>query len=491
MDTERSPAEVRLGHGTAPIWHPQQPPTIDRRSEPSMPAPCPTPVPGRTTLGPRALLGLLFALMPALLLTACASEGADDLDDGSAEATGDLGDAPEPAEDEPAEDTVVDPETVEQAAVEDDAEPAEEAPAALDPLQGLALETVADGFDGPVGVSTEPGSDRLVVIERTGQAWLVDPDVGVLPAPLLDLRGQVTAASIEQGLLGLAFHPNWPADDRVFLYHSLPGNDNVLVAYRRDGADPDRLDPDSREVLLTVDKEPDKVRHNGGHVLFGPDGLLYVSVGDAARASVNGQDPSTLPGTILRLDVDGGDPYAIPPDNPFADGVGGAPEVWWYGLRNPWRFSIDVDTGLAYIADVGQESIEEVNVVPLASGGTNFGWPAFEGTLPFYDTEPHSLVTAPAFEVSHDEPDLGCSITGGVVSRGDAIPEVAGRYWYADWCYGWIRSFVWDGAAAGDVQDHTEELPVGNVASFGLDANDEVLIVDWAEGAVHRLIARR
>ncbi|MGM0617493.1 MAG: PQQ-dependent sugar dehydrogenase, partial [Actinomycetota bacterium] len=377
-------------------------------------------------------------------------------------------------------------------ATDDDADATDDETApALDPLQGLALETVADGFDGPIGVSSEPGGDRLVVIERTGRAWLVDPDAGVLADPLLDLSGEVTAASIEQGLLGLAFHPDWPADDRVFLYHSLPGNDNVLVAYRRDGADPDRLDPASRQVLLTVDKEPDKVRHNGGHVLFGPDGLLYVSVGDAARASVNGQDPSTLPGTILRIDVDGGDPYAIPSDNPFADGGDGAPEVWWYGLRNPWRFSIDTATGLAYVADVGQESVEEVNVVPLEEGGTNFGWPAREGSLPFYDTEPHSPVTAPVLEVAHDEQERGCSITGGVVSRGEAIPEVAGRYWYADWCHGWIRSFVWDGEAAGDVQDHSEELAVGNVASFGLDANGEVLIVDWAGGTVHRLVARR
>jgi len=444
----------------------------------------------------------LLAVPLAALLAACAGgaaeDPADDAVDSNAEDTAD-----NLLEDAAAADGDV--EDVEQAATDDDVDPedgdpdgadpdqtdpAEEAPP-LEPLQGLALETVAEGFDGPVGVATEPDSERLAVIERTGRAWLVDPDSGVLPEPLLDLSGQVTAASIEQGLLGLAFHPDWPADDRVFLYHSLPGNDNALVAYRRDAADPDRLDPGSRQVLLTVDKEPDKVRHNGGHVLFGPDGLLYVSVGDAARASVNGQDPSTLPGTILRLDVDAGDPYAIPPDNPFAGGVDGAPEVWWYGLRNPWRFSIDAATGLVYIADVGQESVEEVNVVALEEGGANFGWPALEGSRPFYDTAPNSEVTAPVFEVRHDDQELGCSITGGVVSRGEAIPEVAGRYWYADWCYGWIRSFVWDGSTASDVQDHSGELPVGNVASFGVDAGGEVLIVDWAEGAVHRIVARR
>lgn len=447
----------------------------------------PTSIRGATALGPRVVLAVLLGV----LLSACAGDDDADVSDVSAEATGDGTAAADPPEDEPAAEPDDDPEPVEQAAAEDTTETTPEAPPSLAPLQGLALETVADGFDGPVGVASEPGTDRLVVIERTGQAWLVDPDLGVLPEPLLDLRGQLTSASIEQGLLGFAFHPEWPDDERVFLYHSLPGNDNVLVAYRRDGTDPDRLDPTSRQILLTVDKESDKVRHNGGHVLFGPDGLLYVSVGDAARASVNGQDPSTLPGAILRLDVDGDAPYEIPPDNPFADGVDGAPEVWWYGLRNPWRFSIDTATGLVYLADVGQESVEEVNIVPLEDGGSNFGWPAFEGSLPFYDTEPHSPVIPPVFEVRHDEQEQGCSITGGVVSRGDAIPEVAGRYWYADWCFGWIRSFVWDGTTAGDVQDHTEELEVGNVASFGLDANGEVLIVDWAEGVVHRLVARR
>ncbi|MFO7960944.1 MAG: PQQ-dependent sugar dehydrogenase [Nitriliruptoraceae bacterium] len=466
-----------------------------------MHAPRPTRIRGAISPG----LSVLVSVLLAALLTACAGDDVgdagdvgDDAEDVTTETTDDGDAAPDLTEDEPAADTEDDPEVEEQAAApdaatsaEDAAEPTEETAPALDPLQGLALETVADGFDGPIGVSSEPGSDRLVVIERTGRAWLVDPDAEVLADPLLDLSEEVTAASIEQGLLGLAFHPDWPADDRVFLYHSLPGNDNVLVTYRRDPTDPDRLDPGSRQVLLTVDKEPDKVRHNGGHVLFGPDGLLYVSVGDAARASVNGQDPSTLPGTILRIDVDGGDPYAIPSDNPFADGVEGAPEVWWYGLRNPWRFSIDTATGLAYVADVGQETVEEVNVVPLEEGGTNFGWPALEGSLPFYDTEPNGPVTAPVLEVLHDEQERGCSITGGVVSRGDAIPEVAGRYWYADWCHGWIRSFVWDGAAAGDLQDHSEELTVGNVASFGLDADGEVLIVDWAGGTVHRLIARR
>jgi glucose/arabinose dehydrogenase len=371
----------------------------------------------------------------------------------------------------------------------DDGEP-DEAPE-LDQLRSLALELVADGFDGPVGVALEPVADRLAVIERTGRAWLVTPDGRRLDAPLVDVRDQLTANSIEQGLLGLAYHPAWPSDDRVFLYHSLPGNDNVLASYRSAGGDHARLDPTTRQELVRIVKQPDMVRHNGGHVLFGPDGLLYVSVGDGARASVNGQDPGTLLGTILRLDVDADEPYAIPADNPFADGRDGAPEVWWYGLRNPWRFSIDATTGLALIGDVGQEDVEEVNVVPLAEGGHNFGWPIREGTSDFYGGEGDGPLTDPVLEITHAEPDRGCSLTGGVVSRDPQLPELEGRYWYADWCHGWIRSALLDGGALVDVEEHTDELPAGNVSSFGVDATGSVLIVDWGGGTVSRIVGVR
>ncbi|HVL54812.1 MAG TPA: PQQ-dependent sugar dehydrogenase, partial [Vitreimonas sp.] len=198
---------------------------------------------------------------------------------------------------------------------------------------------VAEGLENPLDVKARPGDGTLFVIEQRGVIRRV-VDGGVDETPMLDLRNVVNSYSIEQGLLGFAFHPSYPTDPRVFVYHSKADNDNVLAAYQTTG-DPDVLDPDTRTELVTIDKQPDMVRHNGGTVLFGPDGLLYLSVGDAARASVNGQDPSTLPGSILRIDVDGGDPYAVPAGNPFAAGgsapagVEGAPEVWWFGLRNP------------------------------------------------------------------------------------------------------------------------------------------------------------
>lgn len=366
---------------------------------------------------------------------------------------------------------------------------------ALDPLQGLDLEEVATDLVQPLDVAVRPDDGSLWVVQQGGAVVGLDDD-GAVAGTLLDVSGLMEIHSIEQGLLGMAFHPDFPVDPRVFAFHSLPSNDNVLVSYEV-GTDDRAVDPDSRTELVTIDKEPDKVRHNGGKVLFGPDGMLYLSLGDAARASVNGQDPSTLPGSILRLDVDAGDPVAVPPDNPFADGatldgVAGAPEVWWFGLRNPWRFTIDPETGLAWIADVGQESVEEVNVVAFDEGGLNFGWPAREGTATFYDDPPVTEpVVEPVLEVAHDDTGEGCSITGGVVYRGAAIPELDGTYFYADWCHGWIRSVGWDGEAVVDEQDWSDELEVGQVSAIVHDGDGEVLVLDWEAGAVGRIVPRR
>jgi glucose/arabinose dehydrogenase len=444
------------------------------------------PAPGR---GRRSLLSVA-AVAALLLLTACADDALPEAEPADPDVDVLAGDeevepAPDATEDDDADD----------AADADDAdgadEVAEDEPPPLPPLAGLTTEVVADGFTEPVGVATEPGTGRLVVLQRTGLALLVEPDGQRVETPFADLRDQLTANSIEQGLLGLAFHPSWPTDDRVFAYHSLPGNDNVLVSYRSAGAPHDAIDPTTRDELLRVPKQPDLVRHNGGHLEFAPDGLLYVAVGDGARASVNGQDPSTVLGAILRLDVDGGEPYAIPPDNPFADGTDGAAEVFWYGLRNPWRFSIDATTGLALIADVGQETIEEVNVVPFDEGGHNFGWPIREGTRDFYGGGDDVELTDPVLEITHDEPDLGCSVTGGVVSRDPQLPEFDDRYWYADWCRGWIRSALLDGTALVDIEDHSEDLAFANVASFGVDGDGAVLVVDWGSGELRRIVGTR
>lgn len=357
------------------------------------------------------------------------------------------------------------------------------------PLKRLTLQKVASGLVMPVEVVAPLSDGLLFVIERPGIVRIVEAG-RVLKQPFANLKSVVRSNSIEQGLLGMAFHPRYPEDRRVFFFHSIKGNDNVLVSYR---VDPDgrKIDPNSRVQLLKVDKEPDAVRHNAGALRFAPDGLLYISVGDAARASVNGQNPKTLPGSILRIDVDTKQPYGIPASNTFADGINGAPEVFWYGLRNPWRFSIDAKSGLAYVADVGQEKYEEVNVVKFDAAGVNFGWPLFEGTKRYSKGEPKTAVTPPVLEVRHGDPEGGCSITGGEVYRGKAIPELDGHYFYADWCLGWIRSFLYDGSKVTNKKDWSEQLVAEMVSAFGHDSNGELLVVDYEGGSVSRVVAVR
>jgi hypothetical protein len=363
------------------------------------------------------------------------------------------------------------------------------------PLRGLRLQVVAEGLHHPVDVKARPSDGALFVAEQAGVIRRVQ-DGTVSRTPLLDVKNVVNDASIEQGLLGFAFHPKYPSDPRVFVYHSKANNDNVLTAYRTTG-NPDRLDPRTRTELLTIDKEPGRVRHNGGTVTFGPDGFLYVSVGDAERGRINGQNPATLMGKILRLDVDGAKPYAIPEDNPFAHGarpggVRGRPEVWWFGFRNPWRFSIDRETGLAYVADVGQETIEEINVAPVDEGGRNFGWPVREGKRAYFrDIRAASKLTDPVIEIRHNNTDKGCSVTGGEVYRGAAIPELAGHFFYADWCYGWIRSFRYDAGKVTAARDWSDQLGAKMVSSFGRDANGELLVLDWAADTLSRIVAVR
>jgi glucose/arabinose dehydrogenase len=361
------------------------------------------------------------------------------------------------------------------------------------PLLGLELQVVAKDLNHPLDAKARPGDGEIWVIEQRGVMKRIT-DGGV--EEVLDIRSLVNDASIEQGLLGFAFHPKYPEDPRVFVYHSKANNDNVLASYETSG-DPNVLDPATRKDVLVIDKAPDMVRHNAGTVLFGPDGLLYLSVGDAAQARVNGQDPANLPGSVLRIDVDAGDPYAIPAGNPFGPGgtapagLKGAPEVWWFGLRNPWRFSIDAATGLAYVGDVGQERIEEVNVVPLAEGGLNFGWPTFEGSRPYSNVTAVSDVTKPVLEIAHNDADGGCSVTGGEVYRGMAIPELAGTYFYADWCRGWIRSFRFADGVVADAKDWSAELKVETVSSFGHDAGGELLVLDWQADTVSRIVPVR
>ncbi len=346
----------------------------------------------------------------------------------------------------------------------------------------LALERVAAGLGQPVFVDAPAGDGRLFIVDQPGVVWVVD-EARTAVSAFLDIRDLVSFGG-ERGLLGLAFHPDFAGNGRLFVHYSDRDGDTALVEYRVAADDPDRADPESARRLLAVDQPAGN--HNGGMVEFGPDGMLYVALGDGGAANDrfgNGQRPDTLLGTILRLDVDGGDPYAIPSGNPFADGGDGAPEVWAYGLRNPWRFAFDPDGGLLYIADVGQGEWEEVNVAAAGAAGVNYGWPIMEGEVCF--ASPGCTADGLALpEIVYDHGE-GCSVTGGYVYRGSALPELAGHYFYGDFCTGFVRSWHRD---TGRSFDWTGQLGrIGGLSSFGTDAAGE-LYVTSTEGEVWRIV---
>ncbi len=336
------------------------------------------------------------------------------------------------------------------------------------------------------------GDDRLFVTQRVGVIRILDRDRVMLDPAFLDLTDRVLANGIEQGLLGLAFHPDYATNGRFFVYYTDKGGRRQLSEFRVSASDPNRAIPESERVLFEFEQPPNAtdIRHYAGNLAFGPDGYLWVSLGDGADSRRQAQDPNTVFGSIVRIDVDGGDPYGIPPDNPFVGG-GGAPEVWAYGLRNPWRFAIDPVDRLIFIADVGHADQEEIDVVPIdGGGGYNFGWSDMEGTRCFHkqDCNPDDY-TSPVLTYSHSD---GLSITGGFVYRGAEIPELSGVYFYSDWVGEWIRSFRYVDGEATEEKDWTEELggPVGQVNSFGLDGFGELYLLTHG-GQVYRFSARR
>lgn len=352
---------------------------------------------------------------------------------------------------------------------------------------GLALEVVAQGLRSPVFLTTPAGDvGRLFIVEKPGRIRIVRGDV-LLPTPFLDIESEVSNDG-ERGLLSLAFHPNFASNGLFFINHTDIDGDTRIVRFSA-AAGSDVADPGSALTVLGIPQP--FANHNGGQIAFGPDGMLYVGMGDGGSGGDpfgHGQNRSTPLGSILRIDVDGGSPFAIPTDNPFVGDPDAAAETWVYGLRNPWRFSFDRLTGDLYIGDVGQSEVEEISVQSGSSpGGENFGWNTMEGSRCFGSNScDASVLVAPVHEYTHSE---GCSVTGGYVYRGTAIPSVVGRYFFADFCGDWIRSFRLEGDSGIDLMDHTTDLgPVSGISSFGEDALGELYIISIA-GTVYRMVA--
>lgn len=360
----------------------------------------------------------------------------------------------------------------------------------------LELELVAEGLDQPSFITAPPGDPRLFVVEKTGAVRIIE-DGDVNPRPFLDISEKVRAGgpTAEQGMFALAFHPDYASNGRFFVHYTArPDGDTRVEEYRVPESSADRADVATRRTILKVD-QPFRW-HNGGMLTFGPDGMLWLGLGDGGVKNDpdgHGQNPRTLLGTIVRIDVDAradGKAYGIPPDNPFADGEGGRPEVWAYGLRNPWRFDLDPRGRLAYIADVGEYRFEEINVVRLDKPGRNFGWAVREGSECFQggaDCRSKGLVD-PVVEYPHEGDS--CAVVGGFVYRGDAIPELAGRYLYADFCAGRIRSFRYNPRKKKAVEERDWSAQLGQISqltSFGLDAEGEIYVTS-AKGTVRRLV---
>lgn len=358
----------------------------------------------------------------------------------------------------------------------------------VEPVLGvpaLAARLVASGFRNPLDLQSAPGDiERLYVVEQGGRIHVVR-DGQVQPAPFLDISGRVLAGG-ERGLLGLAFHPEFATNRRFFVNYSNPSGDTHIAEFA--AVSPDEGDPASEQVMLVVPQP--FANHNGGSVTFGGDGHLYVALGDGGSGGDplgNAQDLGALLGKILRIDVDGAAPYDVPADNPFLSTPGAAPEVWAYGLRNPYRVAFDRATGDLYIGDVGQNQREEIDV-GLASrgGGENYGWNVTEGTLCFRPSSGCETagITLPVAEYGHGE---GCSVTGGAVYAGCRMPDLAGTYFYGDFCSAFVRSFRLVNGMATESRDWTSDLDgLDRVSSFGTDARGEVYVVDY-DGELYRL----
>ena len=369
-------------------------------------------------------------------------------------------------------------------------------PGGSNPAKGgmVRLEPVAEGLTRPLFVTTPPEDNtRLFIVEQGGFIRLCKE--GVLQAtPFLDLSALIGSTAGERGLLGLAFHPDYARNGILYVNYTNVQGDTVVALYCRYADNADLGDPDTAKILLTIDQPFSN--HNGGMIAFGPDGYLYIASGDGGSGNDpenNGQALDTLLGKILRIDVDTGELYGIPADNPFAGVATGMNEIWAYGLRNPWRFSFDRTTGDLWIGDVGQNALEEIDFQSASStGGENYGWRNREGNICRPGEAQCDLPGA--VDPIHVYSNLGSqSVTGGYVYRGAAVPELQGTYFFADYITGKVYALTHENGENVVVTDETDSLTgdgvtLGNIASFGEDAAGELYVIDHTAGVVLKMV---
>ncbi len=360
-------------------------------------------------------------------------------------------------------------------------------PLPLDQLS-VGLELVTGGLVEPAGIANAgDGSNRIFVLEQPGRVRIVDADGTLVETPFLDITDRVGSNSTEQGLLGLAFHPDYANNGRFFINYTNRDGNTVISEFAVTG-EPNIADPASETLILFVEQPAGN--HNGGHLVFGPDGYLWIGLGDGGAAGdqfQNAQNPGTLLGSMLRIDIDGAEPYGVPASNPYIDNPNARNEAWAIGLRNPWRYSFDRLTGDLYIADVGQGQREEVSFAPASSaGGENYGWPIIEGSI-CYPSDPCNAdgLVLPIAEYDHSGGN--CAITGGYVYRGSQQPGLWGTYVYADYCSG--RFWGLRQTDAGTESQLFFQRAGALFSSFGEDEQGEIYVVSLESSSLYRVVA--
>ncbi len=366
--------------------------------------------------------------------------------------------------------------------------------------QRLAVREIARGVDSPVGLFHAPGDhSRLFIIGRSnGNVYLVKDGV-LQPTPFLNIGPY--RAEVDGGFLSVAFHPNYQSNGYFFVYFTDINGDGVVKRYSVSG-NPDLADPNSAVEIIKFLRNPQDDLHAGGFMAFSPtDGYLYVGHGDAGPQGDplgNGQNRSILLGKVIRIDIDSGSPYAIPADNPFVNEPNTRPEIWSIGFRNPWRGSFDRLTGDIWLGDVGYNTWEEVDYIPANFGGGNYGWNIKEATHCFNppnNCDPNGELIDPVYEYRHRyTPPFRCSVTGGYVYRGQALPLYQGRYFFGDYCGNATWSFAYDGNQVIDFRDHTDEIspPGGGIfslSSYGEDEDGEMYVCDYARDRVYKIVS--